>query len=461
MADRRIEIQMAAVGAAETASDISRSTDAVQDLTKATEGNNEANQEAATSARQQTQINIERAETLEKVGRGFEAMGRGIAAAAEKFKESDPEFSETLKHVSEGFESAGKMAEMAVQGFIIAGPAGAAAGATIGAAVGPIQEAFNEMNAAMAQNAAASEALETADVRRAQGEIERVARMRTSGMIALLKDQAEETRALTAEMARLAQVEAAQDSLDSAKRDRADDARIAAGEDPAVVKGQRISDDAGAAKARNNRALRDKLALRDDALAGSMKADALASEAGEAGGDSEKAKDLADKAAVKRAAAMEAAANYSAQQEVTRRRNEEVDERAALQQEQVRRAAEERRIAAEDAQANKGNAAAEKAQRDAATAESRRQSEARRTASGTFGVARDAAGLGAGEAGIAGLLQRAAAVNANPSAANEAALVKMLDQLLRHIEKIGPGDQAKKLELEGRIRALERREKAK
>jgi hypothetical protein len=253
---------------------------------------------------------------------------QGIRKMAADFKESAPEIAAQLQGVADGIETVSSMAQSATLGFSVAKGPGAAVAAVASMGSSAVSDALQELSVVTARMMAGQEALDNFQEDLAVREIARAGRLREQGMGALFKEQAEDAKNLGTALAHLSQVQSAQDSLDTAKRDRSDRMRIEAGDNPAEVKNDRIQDDALDAKNRNNRAVAAKLSLRDQALGDSIEADAAASDAAGPGKDPDVAQRLAAAAAEKRKAAMAAAEDHQDAMELARIKNKEIDIRS-------------------------------------------------------------------------------------------------------------------------------------
>jgi hypothetical protein len=362
MADRKIEIQLATVGAAEAAAGVKQTTDAVKDLSATTDdsfskmqaqvaadaeaakaravhhrersnqaeeaANAQARELVATKENQQTQIDFMKSEVFGQMAAKLGEASQGIRKMAADFKESAPEIEAKLQGVADGIENVSAMAQSATLGFAVAKGPGAAVAAVVSLGGSAVSEALKELSVVTAQMMAGQEALDNFQEDLAVREIARAGRLREQGMGALFKEQAEDAKNLGTALAHLSQVQSAQDSLDTAKRDRSDRMRIEAGDNPAEVKNDRIQDDALDAKNRNNRAVAAKLSLRDQALGDSIEADAAASDAAGPGKDPDVAQRLAAAAAEKRKAAMAAAEDHQDAMELARIKNKEIDIRS-------------------------------------------------------------------------------------------------------------------------------------
>ena len=362
MAERKIEIQMATVGAAEAAAGVKQATDAVKDLSATTDdsfkkmqaqvaadaeaakaraehhrersnqaeeaANAQARELVATKENQQTQIDFMKSEVFGQMASKLGEASQGIRKMAEDFKEVSPEIEAKLQGVADGIEKVSTMAQSAAIGFAVAKGPGAAVAAVASLGGSAVSDALKELSVVTTQMMAGQEALDNYQENLAAREIERAGRLRGQGMVALFKEQAEEAKNLGAALAHLASVQSAQDSVDAAKRDRSDRMRIEAGENPAEVKLARIQDDALDAKNRNNREVAAKLALRNNALGDSIEADAAASDAAGPGKDPAVAQTLAAAAVEKRKAAMAAAEDHQNAMELARIKNQEIDIRS-------------------------------------------------------------------------------------------------------------------------------------
>jgi hypothetical protein len=362
MAERKIEIQMATVGAAEAAAGVSQSTEAVKGLTAATDdafekmraqvaeeaaaakvradyhrerwkqaeeaSNQKARDLAELKENQQTQIDFMKSEVFGQMAAKLGEASQGIRKMAADFKESAPEIAAQLQGVADGIETVSSMAQSATLGFSVAKGPGAAVAAVASMGSSAVSDALQELSVVTARMMAGQEALDNFQEDLAVREIARAGRLREQGMGALFKEQAEDAKNLGTALAHLSQVQSAQDSLDTAKRDRSDRMRIEAGDNPAEVKNDRIQDDALDAKNRNNRAVAAKLSLRDQALGDSIEADAAASDAAGPGKDPDVAQRLAAAAAEKRKAAMAAAEDHQDAMELARIKNKEIDIRS-------------------------------------------------------------------------------------------------------------------------------------
>jgi hypothetical protein len=312
--EKRIEIQMAAVGAQEAASAINQSTEAVKGLSTATDDQAKATAAAATEENQGRQINIERAKVLKDVADKTAMVGEAIRKSAEDFRESDPATAQTLETMANGLEQVGGMAAYASQGFAIAGPAGAAVGAALAVAstqVTALYDAYVDLMNGMKERKDSFQTLAEAEESHASHHEEMVSRQKAAGFKELLEDQTEAARKLSLELAALEKVEAATARLDTAKKNREDQARIEAGEDPETVRADRALWDEEQAKQRIESSLARKKSAMQSAIqiAETAENDATAAESA-VGLDPEKVKARREKATAAKRAADDAAREY-------------------------------------------------------------------------------------------------------------------------------------------------------
>jgi antirestriction protein len=251
MAERKIEIQMATVGAAEAAAGVRQGTDAVKDLTNATDQHAKKTEAAATEGKQDTQIQLARAEVFSQVASAMSIASTKIKELGDKARETNPELAELTDDVSEGMNSVAGAAQAAAMGFAVAGPAGGAVAATFTLMTQQLQklvEAYLDLQAGQNERRESTENLAIAEENHARHHDEMVARRKAAGFKKLLEEQTEAARNLSIEMEALAKVEAASGKLDTAKKDRRDFDRLQAGEDPETVRADRALWDEAQAK---------------------------------------------------------------------------------------------------------------------------------------------------------------------------------------------------------------------
>lgn len=375
MAEKRIEIQMAAVGAQEAASAINQSTEAVKGLSAATDDQTKATAAAATEEKQGTQINIERAKILKDVADKTAMVGEAIRKSAEDFRESDPATAKTLETMASGLEQVGGMAAYAAQGFAVAGPAGAAVGAAAAVASTQLRALYDAYVELVQANSDAEDSFKTlaeAEENHARHHEEMAARRLAAGFRQMLKDEATAAQNLAIELAALDKIEASRNRLATAKRDREDDAAIAAGADPDAVHQKRIADDAKAEKDRIDQALDRQRAEanRAEYLADKATKDAIKYRSMN-GADPEKADEMEKAAKEQIEAAEKAAKEYQTAREIGDNDKQTIDERAANKKEEIEAAAAKRRQAVID-QHNEDNIRAEIEAQQQAEAEERK-----------------------------------------------------------------------------------------
>lgn len=363
---------------------------------------------AATKANQQTQIQFMKGEVFAQLASKLAQASAGVREMAASFKETAPEIEAQLKGVADGIETVSSAAQGAAIGFQVAGPMGAAAGAMASMAISAVSDSLKELAATTVRMMEAQQALDNFQTNMAEREIARTARLRTAGMTSLFADQAAAAQDLVRQLNHLSAVQGAKDDISTLKRDRSDAARIAAGDNPAEVKNDRIQDDALDAKNRNNQDVANKLAIRNQALQAAIDADALASDAAGPGKDQATADKLAEEARKKRAAADRAAQDHADAAEIARLKNQGVDMRST---------------------------------------DAMREVAAGVTASNPRTIAR-------AQAAAAAAANRTPATDPNDT-------TQLLEQLIGIVERQGPGGAAKLADLKRRLEALERREKLK
>lgn len=491
MAERKIEIQMATVGAAEAAAQIDQSTASVENLAAATENQATSTDDleqriaalkerttqlkgetdqAATAGRQDIQINQQRAMMVLQVAEQIGKMSSSIRAAAADFREANPELSGTLETTAGAMEQVGTMASYAAQGFAIAGPAGAAVGAAIGLAVPQLEkfyDAWVDLEKSMGDVADSEQRVidlqdEMAEMRGVRAAITAYNQAATA---------ADEFANAAARAARRAN---AKGDAEKAEREAADDEAIRGGADELEIKRRNVNQDEAANRDRireEGRVAAVERTARENAAR--LAEEAYAEAADKSGADSDQAKDMAEKlreaeAALKKAQEQENkwqdTGPYKIRESEARQRNAigdidfQAQERARKEDE--KRAREEREYS--DMREREAAAEAARKEREEQAAEQReaaRRNQTRSTAGAAMGIADGAERAGATSGFVDALRGRAAAAQANPSAANAAELAKMLDQLLTAIESGKAGDEQEAAALKRRITALERREK--
>lgn len=270
MAERKIEIQMATVGAAEAAAGVRQGTDAVKDLTNATDQHAKKTEAAATEAKQETQIQLGRAEVFSQVATALQIASLKIKELGDSAKETNPKFAELAATIGGGLETVGGAAQAAAMGFAVAGPAGGALAATFTVLTMQIREliaAYLDLQAGQDERKKSALSLAEAEENSAKAHEEAAARREAAGFKKLLEEQSEAARNLTIEMAALEKVEAASGKLDVAKKNRSDFDRMQAGEDPETVRADRALWDEEQAKRKIEADLdRKKTAMQQAAL---------------------------------------------------------------------------------------------------------------------------------------------------------------------------------------------------
>jgi hypothetical protein len=266
---------MAAVNAAETAAEISKSTDAVKGLTTATEEQKKAVEEAtdkdaaaATEAKQQQQINIERARTLQQVAEKVAMVGDAMQRLAEQVRKDSPEVADNLDMASGAATTLASSASMAAQGFAVGGPFGAAVGAVVGSFVPSIKSAFDDMTTSLL-GAAASQSQLTENTRKLAEAQANFGNFTLATQLAEDFDKAKNAAAeLLGTIRDIEAVEAAKKSTTKAQRDLEDQRAENSGEDPGEIKKRRIAADAEDERA----ALEANLQRKRDAAAAAVQA---------------------------------------------------------------------------------------------------------------------------------------------------------------------------------------------
>lgn len=242
MAGRKIEIQMATVGAAEAAAGVRQGTDAVKELTNATDTHAKKTEAAATEVKQDTQIQLARAEVFSQVASAMNIASAEIKTMGDKARETNPAMADLADTVAGGLETVGSAAQAAAMGFAVAGPAGAAVASVFTLMTVQLREliaAYLDLQAGQNERKESAANLAAAEENHARHHDEMVARMKASGFKELLQEQTEAARNLSIEMAALEKVEAASSKLDTAKKDREDFDSIQAGEAPETVRAAR------------------------------------------------------------------------------------------------------------------------------------------------------------------------------------------------------------------------------
>jgi hypothetical protein len=471
MAEKKIEVQMATVGAAEAAAGVTQTTEAVKGLTAAQSESTEAaataeeqQKTAATAELQRQQINIERARSLQQIAEKTAMVGKAVRESAEDFRNADPEMAATLETIATGMDNVAQASSAAAQGFAIAGPAGAAAGAALAVLGGQLRNLYEAYVELVQANADAGESFQTladAEANHARQHEEAAARRLAAGFRKMLKEEADAAKELAIELAALDKIEASETRLATAKRDREDAAAIASGADPDAIKKKRIEDDANAEKERIDQALARQ---RDEAnkaagLAERAMRDAIAYR-NMPGADFDKANEMDVEAGKQIEAAEKASRDYATARKIGTNDKQTIDERAAAKTEEIEAAAAKRNQAvidqhnAENIQAEidaqrKADEAAEKA--GIATAKSGLNQSAAGAAA-KFGIAADRAPTravgaaldrignslddGTSAAEIERLQQQFAKATAGLGGATVAALEKMLADLNAQAKRI-------------------------
>lgn len=286
MAERKIEIQMATVGAAEAAAGVQQSTEAVKGLTKASDdafekmkaqvaeeaatakaraeyhrersnqaeaaANAQARELAATKEMQSEQLGVMKAEMFSQLGEKISQAGRALKEMGDEARDANPEFADLAETMGNGLETVGNMSRAAAMGFAMAGPAGAAAAAAFQLMIeklGDVATAYLGVREAQRDWHASLDTLREAEAASANHHEEMVKRREAAGLIRLLNDQGEAVRTLKGDMDALGKTEALQHRLEEAKNKREDEASIAGGAPEDFVKINRTKSDAVADKA--------------------------------------------------------------------------------------------------------------------------------------------------------------------------------------------------------------------
>jgi hypothetical protein len=242
-----------------------------------------------------------------------------------------------------------------------------------------LYDAYVELVQANSDAEASFQTLAEAEENHARQHEEMAARRLAAGFRQMLKDEAAAAQNLAIELAALDKIEASRTRLDTAKRDREDDAAIAGGADPDAVHQKRIADDAKAEKQRIDQALDRQ---RDEAnKAASIAEKAMRDAIGYRsmpGADLDKANEMDVAAGKQIEAAEKASKDYQTAREIGNNDKQTIDERAANKKEEIEAAAAKRRQAVID-QHNEDNIRAEiEAQRQAEAGERKADADAAR-----------------------------------------------------------------------------------
>ena len=308
MADKRIEIQMATVGADAAATAIKQTVEATKELASAQVGlkssdpelaamqarlaamKNEAEalgekatkaralaedeKNLATEDRQAEAINMERAKSYGEWGRILKEVGEKGREMGEALSEAGYGSGETISKMSEHLVKAGNAAMGAAEGFRVAGPMGAA----LGAAMGYLAKDAMELAGTLIAVKEATERLKEEEDSAAERHEQMADRMRVAGIGKILRDERNAASELIEKLNELNEVGAAKDKLEIARIERAAAQRIQGGEDPESVDIEKTKQVAEVRKTAIDREINAKRELAQSAAGTAVKSKTLADE---------------------------------------------------------------------------------------------------------------------------------------------------------------------------------------
>jgi hypothetical protein len=477
MPERKIEIQMAAVGADSAAAAIDQTTASVDSLSAAEANSDEALKERLKALKdrlagmedemkalkdeavEQEQAEVKRASRLKEVG---VALG-AVAAAAGFARASFASLADSVKSLD--LNQIGKLDPEFAANLQEIRDFGADMEAFAAGMESPMQTVVGlwERLLLAGRTVAEEVAIINDSIATAEADHEQI----IQGIIDRGITQADSLKKLATEIAEANKVLDAKDSADAAAAKRDDARKIREGADPFEVEKAAASRDA---QREIDRLEREQAAKESNAAEQSKNADQAARNAyrviqNPAASDEDRVK-AGREAEDAAAAAAEANKKADTDRRITEEKIREAREKEAARQEAAAGAQEKRQRDQEreysDMRERAAAAEAAREQREEQAAERQeaaRRNQTRSTAGAAMGIADGAERAGATSGFVDALRGRAAAAQANPSAANAAALAQMLDQLLTAIERGKAGDEQEAAALKRRITALERREK--
>lgn len=266
MAERRIEIQMAATGAEAAADALTKTAEAAKGVADAGEKIGDASQTAGPKL--DKLVGIERAQVFAQIATQIGTVATSVQELGQEFADADPQFSQSLQTLGDGLSTVGNMASYAAQGFAVAGPAGAAVGAAFAAAsplIGKLKDAFVDIvitNRYVEDSYANLAAMEESAAARHE---ESVKRREAAGLRDLLEAETEALQKLRDEYTYQGKEDAARAAMERAQRDKEDAAAIASGADPDTIKKSRIARDAADERTRLEADLQRKREISEKA----------------------------------------------------------------------------------------------------------------------------------------------------------------------------------------------------
>mgnify|MGYP000238074888 FL=1 len=191
-------------------------------------------------------INIQRAQVVAELAKGFGLMGEKMRDAAGEFAAADPKLAKTLENTALGLDSVSSALTGAAAGFALGGPFGAAVGTLTGALLPSFNAALDEMvtslaKASAAESEAARMAAMLADARNGNLTATLNAAEASAALAASYSQETAEIDKLIATIERRNKLTAANETADEAGGEREDARRIRNGEDPQTVKQERVA----------------------------------------------------------------------------------------------------------------------------------------------------------------------------------------------------------------------------
>jgi hypothetical protein len=220
-------------------------------------------------------INLQRVEMAGKLAGFLGQMAQGARDFAKELKGADKEQAQLWENVATGAESAKSAMELAVSGFAIGGPFGAAAGALVGFFVGPLKNALNDIRQATINQANSTKLAADLEKKYQEAIERRAAAARSARTLELYQMELNALLQIGREIDRQKLVRESWEAANKAARDNADQAAIRTGTPAAQVKQTRIVDDASDELDGLNRDIleaKKKVDLANEAIAAYRKA---------------------------------------------------------------------------------------------------------------------------------------------------------------------------------------------
>lgn len=392
-------------------------------------------------------INFERLESLGRMGREFERMGKEIGKLNPELEQSGRSLT-MLGGTMTGF----------AEGMRMGGPMGGGIGAIIGAFAEPLKTAFEDMSRAEER---AAESAKKANESFTQLQKARENHAAHTISVQAIEDLDKETEALKEwikayELAR--KVRQAESGAAESAAQLDDEKRVAAGANPQAVEIQAARRQAEAKKQEEDAAL-DKERQRYARL--KDKSDTAGSAWYDYQLNPSKVKDDKETERLRKAAEDTSKATYDQADVVVA-----AEKTAAANKRRIDDDAERKVIRLQQEQARQDEANDRRKADEAIRAKQKRDAEAERERKGRENLGRDAVGAGdqAGRLGlhpdaVAKLDQAAQQLQADPSRGNQKKVLDLLDRLLGWVDQNNKNNDAQLNALKTKVQAIENREK--